>query len=78
MLNAYEDDADKEAAAETKKSGPLQPIIDIVPSNIISAATDSKNMLQIIFFSILFGISMILIPENKSKPLKEFFDSLTK
>ena len=66
----------KRAAAETKKSGPLQPIIDIVPSNIISAATDNKNMLQIIFFSILFGISMILIPENKSKPLKDFFDSL--
>ena len=78
LLNAYEDDADKkrEAAAESKKSGPLQPIIDIVPSNIISAATDNKNMLQIIFFSILFGISMILISENKSKPLKEFFDSL--
>ena len=57
LLNAYEDDADKkrEAAAETKKSGPLQPVIDIVPSNIISAATDNKNMLQIIFFSILFS-----------------------
>ncbi|MAU30803.1 MAG: dicarboxylate/amino acid:cation symporter [Flavobacteriaceae bacterium] len=78
LLNAYEGDADKkrEAAAETKNSGPLQPIIDIVPSNIISAATDNKNMLQIIFFSILFGISMILIPEKKSKPLKDFFDSL--
>ena len=78
LLNAYEDDADKkrEAAAETKNSGPLQPIIDIVPSNIIYAATDNKNMLQIIFFSILFGISMILIPEKKSKPLKDFFDSL--
>ena len=78
LLNAYEDDADKkrEAAAETKNSGPLQPIVDIVPSNIISAATDNKNMLQIIFFSILFGISMILIPEKKSKPLKDFFDSL--
>ena len=78
LLNAYEDDADKkrEAAAETKNSGPLQPIIDIVPSNIINAATDNKNMLQIIFFSILFGISMILIPEKKSKPLKDFFDSL--
>ena len=78
LLNAYEGDADKKrkAAAETKNSGPLQPIIDIVPSNIISAASDNKNMLQIIFFSILFGISMILIPEKKSKPLKDFFDSL--
>ena len=78
LLNAYEDDADKkrEAAAETKNSGPLQPVIDIVPSNIVNAATDNKNMLQIIFFSILFGISMILIPKKKSKPLKEFFNSL--
>jgi len=78
LLSAYEDDADekREVAKVAKNSGPLQPIIDIVPSNIIDAATDNKNMLQIIFFSILFGISMILIPEKKSKPLKEFFDSL--
>ena len=78
LINAYEDDADKkrEVAAKTKKSGPLQPIIDIVPSNIISAASDNKNMLQIIFFSIIFGISMILIPETKAKPIKDFFDSL--
>ena len=78
LLSAYEDDADekREVAKVAKNSGPLQPIVDIVPSNIINAATDNKNMLQIIFFSILFGISMILIPEKKSKPLKEFFDSL--
>ena len=78
LINAYEDDADKkrEVAAKTKKSGPLQPIIDIVPSNIISAASDNKNMLQIIFFSIIFGVSMILIPEKKAKPIKDFFDSL--
>ena len=78
LLSAYEDDADekREVAKVAKNSGPLQPIIDIVPSNIINAATDNKNMLQIIFFSILFGVSMILIPEKKSKPLKEFFDSL--
>ena len=47
-----------------------------MPSNIFSAASDNKNMLQVIFFSILFGISMILIPQNKSRPIKEFFDSL--
>ena len=78
LINAYEDDADKKrvVAAKTKKSGPLQPIIDIVPSNIISAASDNKNMLQIIFFSIIFGVSMILIPEKKAKPIKDFFDSL--
>ena len=33
-------------------------------------------MLQVIFFAIIFGISMILIPPKKSLPIKNFFDSL--
>ena len=59
-----------------KTLGPLQPLVDIVPSNFLSAASNNRNMLQVIFFAILFGISMILIPEKKSKPIKDFFDSL--
>ncbi len=78
LINAYESDADekREVAANTKNSGPLQALIDVVPSNIVNAASNNKNMLQVIFFAILFGISMILIPPKKSKPIKEFFDSL--
>jgi Na+/H+-dicarboxylate symporter len=33
-------------------------------------------MLQVIFFTILFGISMLLIGEKNAKPLKDLFDSL--
>jgi Na+/H+-dicarboxylate symporter len=33
-------------------------------------------MLQIIFFAVLFGIAMVMIPENKSNPTKLFFESL--
>ena len=78
LISAYESDADqkREVAATTKNSGPLQALIDVVPSNIVYAASNNKNMLQVIFFAILFGISMILISPNKSKPIKEFFDSL--
>ena len=78
LISAYESDADqkREVAATTKNSGPLQALIDVVPSNIVYAASNNKNMLQVIFFAILFGISMILIPPNKSRPIKEFFDSL--
>ena len=78
LISAYESDADekREGAADTKNSGPLQALVDVVPSNIVSAAGDNKNMLQVIFFAILFGISMILIPPDKSRPIKEFFDSL--
>jgi proton glutamate symport protein len=78
LINAYSNDANekRDIAEEKKKSGPLQPLVDLVPSNFLNAASNNKNMLQVIFFSILFGIAMILIPAEKSKPVKTFFDSL--
>jgi len=77
LLLSYSDSADDKisAANNQKNAGPLQPLVDLVPSNIVSATSDNRNMLQVIFFAILFGISMILIPSNKSKPVKDFFDS---
>ena len=78
LVSAYSTNANQkiEAANNQKSLGPLQPLVDIVPSNFLSAASNNRNMLQVIFFAILFGISMILIPEKKSKPIKKFFDSL--
>lgn len=78
LVEAYADEAaSKQQIAEAQKAdGPLQPLVDLVPSNIFDAATNNANMLQIIFFSIFFGIGMILIPENKAKPIKDFFDAL--
>ena len=64
----------KDEAASQKDSGPLQALVDLVPQNIIGAAGENKNMLQVIFFAIFFGIGLILIPESKSKPVKDFFD----
>ena len=77
LIGKYDSEADKKrnAAAENKEAGPLQPLVDLVPSNFVAAASDNRNMLQVIFFSILFGISIILIPPNKAKPIKDFFDS---
>lgn len=78
LVSAYSTNANQkiEAANNQKNLGPLQPIVDIVPSNFLSAASNNRNMLQVIFFAILFGIAMILIPKKKSKPIKKFFDSL--
>jgi Na+/H+-dicarboxylate symporter len=63
-----------EAAVVQRETGPLQFLEDLVPSNIFSAASDNSNMLQVIFFAILFGIGLILIPNEKSAPVKAFFD----
>lgn len=42
-------------ADKTKTSGPLQPLVDVVPKNIFQSLSDMQ-MLQIIFFAIFFGV----------------------
>lgn len=67
---------DKLAKASAQNdAGPLQAVIDIFPSNIFQSFADA-SMLQIIFFAMFVGISLLLIPEKKAKPLMDFFDSL--
>lgn len=63
-------------ASKQKESGPLQFLEDMVPDNAMQAMSNNKAMLQVIFFTIFLGISMLLIGEKKAKPLKNFFDSL--
>ena len=76
LIEAYSSDADQKraAAAKQREAGPLQALVEIVPDNIFKATTSNRNMLQIIFFALFFGIGMILIPEEKSKSVKAFFD----
>jgi Na+/H+-dicarboxylate symporter len=62
------------AAHSAHDTGPLQPLVNIVPDNFFNAASDNTNMLQIIFFSILFGVAMILANKEKIQPVKSFFD----
>lgn len=65
-----------EEAAKQKDSGPLQFLEDMVPDNAFHALSNNKLMLQVIFFSIFLGISMLLIGEERAKPMKKLFDSL--
>lgn len=77
LVVAYQSDAaEKQAVAQKQKdAGPLQALLDIVPSNIFKATTDNGNMLQVIFFALFFGIGLILIPAEKAKAVKDFFDA---
>ena len=75
----YEKDASKKAGRvqDIKDRGPLQPIVDMVPSNILNSASSNRNMLQVVFVAIFIGIGLIQIPSDKGKPVKDFFESLT-
>ena len=77
LVEAYASDADakREAAAKQREAGPLQALVDVVPSNIVGSMSNNRNMLQVIFFALFFGIGMILLPQEKARPVKDFFDS---
>jgi len=77
LENFAGDAAQKIELAETAKSkGPLQPLVDIVPDNFFNALTDNSSMLQVILFVILIGIGLILIDQEKAKPVVDFFKGL--
>ena len=63
-------------ANENKDESPLMFIVNMIPDNIGSAVSDNKNMLQVIFFAIFFGVALLFIPHEKAKPVKKFFDSM--
>ena len=55
MWMMYSNQPTKEELAEkAKSSGPLQPLIDVVPDNFFLAMTDNASMLQVILFVILY------------------------
>ena len=74
----YEKDASKKAGSvqKVKERGPLQPLVDIIPSNFFFSASSNRNMLQVVFMAIFVGIGLIQIPTDRGKPIKDFFESL--
>ena len=78
LQKTYEKETFKRAdvAEKVKKRGPLQPIIDMVPSNFFNASSNNRNMLQIVFVSIFIGIAIIKLPNKEGAPVLNFFKSL--
>ena len=64
------------SAQNIKTRGPLQPIVDMVPSNFFSSASSNRNMLQVVFVALFLGIGLIQIPKDKGKPVLDFFEGL--
>lgn len=62
-------------AEERKESSPLQFIVDMVPENIILSISNNQLMLQVIFFAIFFGVTIVLLPKEKVAPVVAFIDS---
>ena len=78
ISGTYEEKANAKisSAGAAADRGPLQFLVDMVPDNFFKAASNNGSMLQVIFFVIFFGISLLLIKPEESKPVKAFFDGL--
>lgn len=78
LQNTYQSAASGklEAAQEVKERSILQPVVDIVPSNFFSSASNNRNMLQVVFVAIIIGIALIQIPKEKSRPVLEFMEGI--
>lgn len=78
LSNKYASDANLKVtdAKKLSESGPLQVIVDIVPDNIFGSIANNRNMLQVIFFAMLFGVAMIMAPAEKTIGVKNFFDGV--
>ena len=76
LQQTYQQDVEKreEVAKGVQDRGPLQPIVDIVPSNFFDSASSNRNMLQIVFVAIFIGVGIIQIPQEKAKAILAVFD----
>jgi Na+/H+-dicarboxylate symporter len=65
----------KNAKAQ-KDARPLSFLVDFVPQNFFLSLTDGKLMLQVIFFSIFFGVCLLMIPKGKGGPVLAGIDGV--
>lgn len=66
----------QDSADAQSQAGPLQALIDLVPDNLIGAAADNRNMLQVIFFAVFFGVGLIMIRPEDAAPVITLFHGL--
>ena len=72
LLEQSQGTIDTHKAKLAEKPTLTELLLDIVPRNPIRALIDG-NMLQVIFFALLFGICLALIPKSEAGPVRQVF-----
>ncbi len=81
LVERYGADAGRrvQAAAQTQPqpSALMQVVRTLVPSNPIAAvASDTPNMLHLMFFAVVLAVAITLLPASATAPLIQAFDAL--
>lgn len=65
-----------DVAGTVQESGPLQPLVNAVPQNLVNAASSNRNMLQVVFFALFIGIGLILVRNRRTRLVQHFFEGI--
>ncbi len=63
------------ASTDTQIHG-MDMLLSIVPSNVVAAASSNDAILSLMFFAIMFGIGMVLVPQEKVETLKRAIEGV--
>ncbi|MEL6866301.1 MAG: dicarboxylate/amino acid:cation symporter [Bacteroidota bacterium] len=61
-----------------QSQSPMDFFVRLVPDNIFSAMSDNGRLLQVIFFTVLFSLALLMIPSEDQIPVNRLIESLNK
>jgi len=65
-----------ESAAGLRGGGPLQALVDLVPENLVAAASNNANLLQLVFVALVLGVALLSVPTEKAEPVLRLLDGI--
>jgi DAACS family dicarboxylate/amino acid:cation (Na+ or H+) symporter len=75
LMERFANDASSRVEAAAMSNFGMDTLINIVPRNPIRAAADT-DMLGVIFFGLMFGAALTLIPAAKAQPMVDVLEAL--
>lgn len=75
LLASFQAEASGRIEQALQQPSTVEILLDIIPTNPMRALVEAE-MLQVIFFALLFGVVLTMLPQEKSQPVLKFFDGV--
>lgn len=77
LVETYRKDVASRAseAQQVGGSGPLAPLVQMVPQNVVEAASSNRNLLQIVFVCLLVGVALVKAKRDVTERLLPLFEA---
>lgn len=72
----YMPDAEAKVTQGAEAKGWLETLVDIVPTNVIGAASTNTGLLSLIFFALVLGAASIRMAPDRTRALREMLEAV--